>query len=353
MKSSYIWLASALIVASCAIVAAATAGTSAHRASSTFRACMVTDGYPVDDRSFNQAAWQGIKSAQKTLGIQGQYVVPSSQNAFAPTIESFISRGCGIIVTVGFAMADVTKSEAAAHSKQRFAIVDNYYTPAIKNVEGLVYLTQQAAFLGGYLAAGMSKTHIVGTFSGMKIAPNLAYLDGFWDGVEYYNSVHHTSVKVLGWNEKTQNGVAVGNYSDIGAAQQIATTMVGQGADILFPVAGGPSLGAARVVKQHGLKMIWFDVDGCVSAPQYCSYMIGSVTKVISGTVAHAVAQAKNGSFHGGNYVGTLANGGVSLVYGKTLGKGVPSALKAEITAVAKRIASGKLKVASHYNPSS
>ena len=71
---------------------------------------------------------------------------------------------------------------------------------------GMQFNTAQGAFLGGYLAAGMTKSGKVATFGGADIPPVTIYMDGFWEGVQYYNSQKHTSVQVLGWNEGNQKG---------------------------------------------------------------------------------------------------------------------------------------------------
>ena len=101
-----------------------------------------------------------------------------------------------------------------------------------------MFNTVQDGFLGGYLAAGMSKTKKVATFGGQKLPTVTIYMDGFWDGVQYYNSQHHTNVQVLGWNEKTQNGSFTGNFTDLTAGQRLTTTFISEGADVIFPVAG-------------------------------------------------------------------------------------------------------------------
>jgi Domain of unknown function (DUF1707)/ABC transporter substrate-binding protein PnrA-like len=133
----------------------------------------------------------------------------------------------------------------------------------------------QDGFLGGYLAAGMSKTKTVATFGGERIAPVTIYMDGFWDGVQYYNAQHHTDITALGWNEKTQKGRFIGNFTSIGAGQTLTTTLIHHGADIIFPVAGGVGLGAAEAVQSadesgKSAAMEWSDTDGCLSAAQYC-----------------------------------------------------------------------------------
>src|SRR5205823_11963435 len=215
----------------------------------------------------------------------------------------------------GFLMGDATAAAAKANPNQKFAIVDFTYPKPFNNVSALAYNTVEDGFQAGYLAAGMSKTKKVATFGGQKLPTVTIYMDGFWDGVQYYNQRHHTNVQVLGWNEKTQNGSFTGNFTDITAGQRLTNTFISEGADVIFPVAGNVGLGAAKAVQNadasagsQKVNMMWVDTDGCVSAAQYCKYFITSIEKGITTAVKTAVSNAANGSFHGGNYIGTLSN---------------------------------------------
>lgn len=326
-------------------------GTSGQAAS--FKACMVTDTGGIDDRSFNASSWQGVKDAAQAFGIDSKYLQSKSNSDYVPNINAFMQQDCGVIVTVGFLMGDATQSAAKDNPDQKFAIVDYSYSPPLKNVRALVFNTAQAAFLGGYLAAGMTKTGTVATFGGQKLPTVTIYMDGFYDGVQYYNQKQHKNVKVLGWNEKTQNGTFTGDFTDQGKGQQVTQTFLRQGADIVFPVAGNVGLGAAKAVQQAGGKanMLWVDTDGCVSAPQYCKYFISSVVKGIAVSVKQAIKQAKGGDFAGGNYVGTLENGGTGLAPYHQWDSKVPDALKAQLKQVKQGIINGTIKVASPSQP--
>jgi basic membrane protein A and related proteins len=176
-------------------------------------------------------------------------------------------------------------------------------------------------------------------------------MDGFWDGVQYYNTQHHTNVKVLGWNEKTQTGSFTGNFTDLTAGQRLTNTFISEGADIIFPVAGGVGLGAMKAVQDadnaagtQKVNALWVDTDGCVSAAQYCKYFISSVEKGIQTAVKDAVLSAAKGTFKGGNYVGTLANGGVTLAPYHDFASKVPAALQAELATIKTGIENGTIK---------
>jgi len=316
--------------------------------------CMVTDTGGIDDRSFNASSWAGMQAAAKASpNVSVKYLQSTTQADYVPNINTFVSQKCNIIVTVGFLMGDATQAAAKAHPSQKFAIVDFAYSPALPNVDALLFDTAQDGFQGGYLAAGMTKTGKVATFGGQKLPTVTIYMDGFYDGVQYYNAKHGTHVQVLGWDEKTQNGSFTGDFTNQTKGQSVTQTFISEGADIIFPVAGNVGLGAAKAVQdadnQAGsqkVNMMWVDVDGCVSAPQYCKYFITSVQKGIVAAVSTAVTSTANGSFKGGNYVGTLANGGVALAPFHTFDSKIPASLKSELAQVKAGIVNGSIKVA-------
>jgi len=329
---------------------APSASSSSGSASGNFLACMVTDTGGINDKSFNQSAWEGMQeaaSANSNVTIRNIQSIPPNTD-YARNINTFIGEKCGIIVTVGFLMADATQAAAQKNPSQDFAIVDNAYDPVIKNVDALVFNTVQDGFLGGYLAAGMTKTGKVATFGGMQLPTVTIYMDGFWDGVQYYNSQHHTNVQVLGWNEQTQKGSFTGDFTNETKGQTTTQTFISEGADIVFPVAGNVGLGAAKAVQQADsqggkVSMLWVDTDGCISAAQYCQYFLSSVTKGIQSAVKAAVLSAASNSFKGGNYIGDLANGGVVLSPFHDFASKVPSSLQSELQTIETGIENGSI----------
>jgi basic membrane protein A and related proteins len=329
---------------------AGSSSSSAAAGGGKFLACMVTDTGGINDKSFNQSSYAGVTAAAAAdSNITPKFLQSTSTSDYASNITAFLGQKCGIIVTVGFLMGQATQTAASANPSQKFAIVDFSYSPPLKNVDALLFNTLQDGFLGGYLAAGMSKTGKVATFGGQKLSTVTIYMDGFYDGVQYYNTKHHKSVQVLGWNEATQTGNFTNSFTDLTAGQQTTNTFINEGADVIFPVAGGVGLGAAKAVQtadQSGghVNMMWVDTDGCVSAAQYCKYFITSVEKGITTAVKTAVLAAAKGTFKGGNYVGTLANAGVQLApYHDFSGK-VPAALTAELAQIKTLIENGTIK---------
>ena len=121
-------------------------------AGSSFLACMVTDTGGINDKSFNQSAWQGMQDAHAANpNITVKYLQSTTQSDYVPNINTFLGEKCGIIVTVGFLMAAATESAAKANPTQDFAIVDCSYASGCltgakeSNIDQLTFNTVQTA----------------------------------------------------------------------------------------------------------------------------------------------------------------------------------------------------------------
>jgi basic membrane protein A and related proteins len=270
--------AGALTLASCAQAPgtgaaseAPSASASASASGAAFKACMVSDSGGFDDKSFNQTSYKGLTDAKTQLGIETGQVESNSNADYAKNVQSMVDANCNIIVTVGFLLSDDTLASAKKNPNIKYAIVDNNDPktyPAAKNLKPLTFNTAQSSFLAGYLAAGMTKTKKVGTFGGAKIPTVTIFMDGFSQGVDYYNKQKSANVQVLGWDAAKQDGQFTGDFEDQKGGQRTAQGLISQGADIVFPVAGPAGLGALQAAKGSGGKVnaIWVDTDGCVSA---------------------------------------------------------------------------------------
>jgi basic membrane protein A len=337
----------ASMLASCAPAATPTAAPAAPTAApaAKLKACLVTDVGGINDKSFNATAWKGVTEAQDQLGVEGQYLQSKQQTDYEKNLNAYIQAKCDIIVTVGFLLGDATAAAAKANPNSKFAIVDYAYDPIIPNVDDLTFATDQAAFLAGYLAAGMTKTAKVGTFGGLQIPTVTIFEDGFYMGVQQYNTVHKTSVEVLGWDPVKKTGLFAGGFNDQQKGKDIANNLLQEGADIIMPVAGAVGLGTAAAVQESGKGLIiGVDTDWTVSASEYTPIMLTSVEKVIDVAVFDAIKAVQDGTFKGGNYVGTLQNNGVRISPFHDLDSKVPADLKTELDQLKADIIAGKVK---------
>jgi basic membrane protein A len=305
----------------------------------TFKAGMVTDVGGIDDKSFNATSWDGMKRAEEELGIEVSYLESQQQTDYAVNITQFLDQGYDIIVTVGFLLGDDTLTFAQDNPDTHFAIVDVAYEEQLDNLLGLTFATDEAAFLAGYLAAGMTETGSVGTFGGIDIPPVTIFMVGYENGVEYYNEQHGTDVQVLGTD------LYVGNFESTDDGRRAGEDLIAEGADIIMPVAGPVGVGTAAAIQENpGTKLIWVDTDGCVSQPEYCDVTLTSVMKNMNVAVFTAVKQSQEGNFEGGTYVGTLDNNGVDLAPFHEFEDAVPDDLKAELDEVRTALIDGTIE---------
>ena len=330
-------------------------GTGASTAAA-YKACMVTDTGGIDDKSFNASAWAGLQAAKTAQSnVEPDYVASSAEADYEPNLRGYVTKKCNFILAVGGLMGTATGKIAAESPTQQFGIVDSAIADA-KNVFPMQFATDEAAFLAGYLAAGYSKSGKVATYGGLKIPPVTVFMDGFADGVAYYNQAKSKNVQVLGWDKAKQNGTFAENFGDQNKGKSITNTFVAQGADVVMPVAGGTGLGTADVAKSSGGKVsvIWVDQDGCQSAAQYCDVFLTTVVKNITDAVEQAVVDGAQGKALAADpgYLGTLANNGVSLAPYNRFDSKVDAALKSEVDKLKADIIAGTVKVESANAPS-
>jgi len=332
------------------------ASCSSSQDSASNKACLALDTGGVDDKSFNASAWEGAQATEAD-GVEVKYLAATSDADYAPNMKKLVDEGCTIVVGVGFLINGATVEAAKAYPDTKFAIVDQdgldhgpagdqYPGTVIPNLKGLTFATNQAAFQAGYLAAGYSKTGKVATYGGVPIPPVTIFMDGFARGVDYYNKQNGKSVKVLGWDTAKSDGVFVGGFSDQAKALQLSKNFEQQGADVIFPVAGG--LGAATANQSMTSKksvVIWVDTDGFIFAPQFASVILTSVMKGIGTSVTAVIQDVIDGSFNPDQYVGTLENNGTLLAPYHDFESKVDSKLKEEVEALGAAIIAGDVKV--------
>src|SRR5918998_310754 len=260
-----------------------------------FTACQVTDTGGVDDASFNQTAFKGIEDAGEELGFEPDYLESQTEADFTPNIEAFLDQGCSLIGTVGCLLGDATASAAEANPDQLFAIVDNDLFDAeaeedrnFDNVAELMFSTDQAAFLAGYVAAAMTETGVVGTYGGINI-PTV---------------------------------------------------------NIFMPVAGPVGRGSIAAVEAAGsdAKLIWVDTDGCVSVEQNCDLFLTSVMKNMDVAVRDVAVAAANDEFEGGTNLGTLENDGVGIAPFNEFEDEVPQEVKDRLEELRQQIIDGEIE---------
>lgn len=344
------------LVSSVALLAgcASAPSDSADAAKGTFLPCMVSDSGGFDDKSFNQLGYEGLMAAAKEMNVTPITVESASETDFAPNLQSLADQGCQLIVSVGFLLSAPTVEAALANPGINYILIDdaadNDYNGEIDapNIEPLLFDTAQAAFLAGYASAATTQSGIVGTFGGMNIPTVAIFMDGFKQGVDYYNTQNSKSVKVLGWDGK--DGSFTGGFEANDGARQIAQSLIDQGADIILPVGGPIYQSAAAAIQSSGKEIALLGVDADITQtdPSVASIVLTSILKNINVAVEDSVLGANNGMFSSDPYVGTLENDGVGLAPLTNFSNWIPSGLQGQLDELKAQIISGKIKVNSY-----
>ena len=320
-----------------------------------FKACMVSDTGGIDDHAFNENAWKGMTDAQATLGVQVKFLESTTEADYAKNLNQFVSEGCDMIVTVGFLLGDATKAAATANPNVRFAIVDFAYTPALPNVEGLVYSTNEGAMLAGYASASWSKSHVLGTFGGINIGgPVTDFMDGLVAGAHYYDSKHSgTKTTVLGWDPVAKTGSFTGDFTSIDNGKTLSLGFLDENADVLMGVGGPIGQGVFAAIEERKLQGkavgLGVDVDWYLSVPQYKADILTSILKKIDVSVTAAVEHAVKKVAAQPVFVSTLANGGVGLAEFHDYDSQITADTKTELDALKAGIIDGSIKVADYF----
>jgi basic membrane protein A len=319
--------------------------------------CEVAPYPPLNDRSFNQAVFDGLTDAGTTwgVGVRNRVTDPPSEEAARGNVETFAKQGCGLIVTVGGFMGPTTAEIARRYPDQKFLTTDDVVPRHLDNLANVVFEVDQAAFLAGYLAAGVTRTGTVATFGGIPIPTVTPFMKGFAAGVLRYNREHATHVKVLGWDVGADSGTFVSNdsaegsvFDDAASAAILTREFIRAEADVIMPVDGnGGELGAGRAVRasREPVLLIGVDTDQHFANPQFVDLWLTSVLKVYRRMVYLAMGETVLGRFEPGPVTGTLGNGGVALAPYYGLSKRVPGQLRRELQKVKKGIEDGSISL--------
>jgi len=310
-------------------------------------ACQVTDTGGIDDKSFNQTAFKGITDAVDA-GIAdpaSDYLESQAETDYGPNIQSWLDEGCDLIITVGFLLGTATQEAAEANPDQAFEIIDFAYDPEIQNVRGAVFGTTDAAFLAGYLAAGVSQTGVVATYGGIQIPCGVTcFMDGFVYGVRYHNQEKGTDVQVLGWDPEAQTGSFTGDFENADNGRNFTQSFVDEGADVILPVAGPVGVGSAALAQELGnVWVIGVDADWFETLPEYSDVILTSVLKGLDVAVFDTIQDVAEGTFEGGTRLYTIAEDGVGI---GPINEAVDAELAAEIEAIREGLVDGSIVAA-------
>lgn len=205
-----------------------------------FKIAMVTDTGGVDDRSFNQSAWEGMNEWADENDLSEEaidYYQSDSEDEYVPNINNATTDGYDIVYAIGFLLQDPIETIAKQNPERHYGLVDE--VSDLDNVVSLNFRDNENSFLAGMAAALTTETDKVGFLGGIKGPVIDRFQTGFVEGVEYVNDSIDIDIQYAD------------SFSDSAAGQQIAAGMYSNGADVIFHASGAVGNGAFQEARNR------------------------------------------------------------------------------------------------------
>lgn len=213
---------------------------SSDSASSSVKAAIVTDIGGVDDRSFNQSAWEGLTAWGEEQGFKKgngyDYFQSASESDYVTNLDSAVSGGYNLIFGIGFALESAIAEVAPNHTDTHYVIVDSV-VPDLDNVVSVGFADHQASYLAGVAAAKSTKSNHVGFIGGMEGVVIDRFEAGFVAGAKSVNPDIKITIDYAG------------SFGDAAKGQTLAAAQYAAGADVIFHASGGTGNGVFAAAK--------------------------------------------------------------------------------------------------------
>lgn len=320
-----------------AFFAAVALGTVVSASAQTKQPAVVYDAGGKFDKSFNEAAYNGIERFKKETGTAYLDFEISNDTQREQALRRMAQKGADPVIAVGFGHASALEKVAKEFPNARFAIIDSEVK--LPNVQSVLFKDQEGSFLAGWIAATTSKSGKVGFIGGMDVPLIRRFQCGYEHGAKHANPkvevvANMTGTTPAAWSDPTRGG-------------ELAKAQFSRGVDVVFAAAGGTGTGVYQAAKDQGKLAIGVDSNQNHLQP---GTMLTSMLKRVDNAI-HAIAMsAKNGSWKPGTTVLGLKEQGVGLAMDQHNAKLVSDETKKKLAAVEADIVSGKVKVA-NYTP--
>jgi basic membrane protein A len=297
-----------------------------------FKIALVTDVGQLNDRGFNQLAYEGLQRAEKDLDVEIRVAQSRSASDYVPNHTSLARQGFDLIIGVGFAQGEAVATAAKGFPDTKYAIIDVDQTtlpgrPA--NVLGVLFREEQAGYLAGVLAARSVKTSpaVVGSVGGFKEPPVDRFIAGYQAGAKYVDP-----------QVETLNGYS-SDWDDQAKCKELALNQIARGATVVFQVAGGCGLGALDAAREKGIWGIGVDADQSFLG----NHVLTSAVKRVDEAVFRIIQSVTGGTWKAGlNVTFGLAEHGVGL--GK-ISPDVPQEDRSMLEDVQRKILAGEIDI--------
>ena len=294
---------------------------------------VVTDIGQLEDKSFNEFSWKGAQDGAAAIGApKPQVIVTKDVADYKQNIQQFVDQKYDVIITIGFLIGSETGKAAKANPNIQFFGIDQFVAdPAPPNYQGLLFNEAQAGYLAGIVAGTITKSGKIGAVGGRSdVPPVVNYIKGYGNGAKSVKPDVKVSV----------NYTEDFNAPDKGEAS--AKTMIGQGVDVIFQVAGLTGAGALRAACSAKIYGIGVDVDQYQSLPDAKQCIVTSAEKHLQVAAREAIKRFKAKGKQGGNFFNDAKNDGIGASPIRNLSP-VPAGLEDKIKAAIDAMKGGTL----------
>ena len=299
-----------------------------------------------NDRSFNAAAWEGVKRADQDLDIVLRDVEPGNPTSIEPAMRAFAEKNFDLIIGIGFAQGPIMERVARDYPNIKFAIVDGVILDKdgnpFPNVASLVFREHEGSYLVGMIAAEKSKSGVIGFVGGMDIPLIHRFETGYEEGARAVNP----NIRVV----DNYVGVTDSAWNNPGKGKELALNQIDQGADVIFTAAGNSGLGAFDAVEQYGRNQsgeankFVIGVDSNQNG-QRPGFVLTSMVKRVDNAVYDVVKEVKEGKFKGGFHTFGLDKDGVAYALDENNKALIPPDVLEKVEAAKQKIVAGDIKV--------
>ena len=335
-----------IVCVALAALPSCTARTEARREGCKLKVGIVFDIGGKNDRSFNAAAWDGVRKAEKELEICLYDVEPGNPTSIEPAMRAFAEKNFDLIIGVGFAQGPIMQRVATDYPNIKFAIVDGVILDKsgkpFENVASLVFREHEGSYLVGMIAASKSKTGVLGFVGGMDIPLIHRFETGYEEGARSVNP----NIKVI----DNYVGVTDGAWNNPGKGKEISLAQIEKGADVIFTAAGNSGLGVFDAVEQYGKNaqgeankfVIGVDSNQNMVKP---GFVLTSMVKRVDVAVYNVVQEVLDGKFQGGFHAFGLDKDGVAYAMDEHNKSLIPEDVIAKTEEAKRKIVAGEIKV--------
>jgi basic membrane lipoprotein Med (substrate-binding protein (PBP1-ABC) superfamily) len=288
-------------------IAACTARPSASVNSNRFRVALLTPG-PVSDAGWNAAAFDGLQLIKTKLDAQTAMVQTRSPADFEDSFRDFASRGFNLIFAHGYEYTDAAIAVARDFPNAYFVVSSG--SESSTNVASLTFKVDDAAFIEGILAGGVSKTGIAGAIGGIELPSIRLTFDGFKRG---FLSVQPKGRILISYT---------GKFDDVGAAKEAALAQINQGADVLIHDADAAGLGVFQAASQAHIYAFGAIRNQNNVAPEV---VLASAVEATPQAFLKIATEVKEHRFHPGMLEFGMADGMVKVVLNPRLESRIPT----------------------------